>query len=537
MGGGLSGLTLALHLRQSLPEASIMVLERHRHPVPHAIHKVGESSVEIAADYFAKVLGLEEHLRKDQLKKFGFRFFFSDGREDIDQVLELGASRFLSAPSYQIDRGIFENHLGVIARERGIEFLDGSAIRDFDLGEDGAAHQVRFERDGQHSVTARWLVDACGRAGLIKRRLGLGRDNGHHATAVWFRVGARIDVNDWSTCEDWLDRCAPRSRWLSTNHLVGEGYWVWLIPLASGSHSVGIVADARLHPTETLNSFDKAMAWLHRRQPRLARDLEGKRAQLQDFRWLKDVSYGCTRVFDGRRRWALTGESGAFLDPFYSPGSDFIAIANTYICSLIARDHRGETAERLARIYERYYLSFYESTLLLYRDQYGLFGDPEVLPVKVMWDYTYYWGILCQLFFQRRLTDVSALSRVSDVLGTTRALNEAIQHLLREWSRRGGREHRPGLIDQAAMPWFAELNRGLTDTLDADQFIERMRTSGQLLNALAREIVDLARARQPDIATAAVERLLSGDSCTAGLLEGVHWRASSRVSERVPARS
>jgi hypothetical protein len=38
------------------------------------------------------------------------------------------------------------------------------------------------------------------------------------------------------------------------------------------------------------------------------------------------------------RRWALTGEAGLFLDPFYSPGTDFIAISNTYITELVARD-------------------------------------------------------------------------------------------------------------------------------------------------------------------------------------------------------
>jgi hypothetical protein len=81
-----------------------VVVERRRHPVPAATHKVGESSVEIAANYFDTVLGLEEHLVGDQLKKFGFRFFFSEGRRDIDSVLELGASTFLSTPSYQLDR-------------------------------------------------------------------------------------------------------------------------------------------------------------------------------------------------------------------------------------------------------------------------------------------------------------------------------------------------------------------------------------------------------------------------------------------------
>lgn len=79
LGGGLAGLTLSIQLRQNFPSLRVLVLERRRHPVPEAAHKVGESSVEIGAHYFDTVLGLREHLEKHQLKKFGFRFFFSEG--------------------------------------------------------------------------------------------------------------------------------------------------------------------------------------------------------------------------------------------------------------------------------------------------------------------------------------------------------------------------------------------------------------------------------------------------------------------------
>ena len=108
MGGGLAGLSLSLQLKQRLPGLRVLVVERRAHPVPQATHKIGESTVEIAANYFDTVLGLKDHLVSKQLKKFGFRFFFSDGREDLDRVTEIGASRYLSTPSYQIDRGIFE---------------------------------------------------------------------------------------------------------------------------------------------------------------------------------------------------------------------------------------------------------------------------------------------------------------------------------------------------------------------------------------------------------------------------------------------
>ena len=112
LGGGLAGLTLAIQLLQATPALRVLVLERRRHPLPAATHKVGESTVEIGANYLDSVLGLKDHLQQSQLKKFGFRFFFSEGRSDIDQVLELGASSYLPTPAYQLDRGILENDLG-----------------------------------------------------------------------------------------------------------------------------------------------------------------------------------------------------------------------------------------------------------------------------------------------------------------------------------------------------------------------------------------------------------------------------------------
>lgn len=508
LGGGLAGLTLAIQLRRQLPALSLRIIERRRHPVPLAAHKVGESSVEIGANYFDTVLGLADHLQSRQLRKFGFRFFFSDHRDDLDQVTEVGASRYLSTPSYQLDRGVFENFLGEHARELGMEFLDGAVVRGFDIGAEGGEHCVRYERDGeQHEVRSRWLIDASGRAGLIKRKLGLQQDNAHQANAVWFRIGDRIDVGQWSSDAAWLTRCDPPHRWLSTNHLCGAGYWAWLIPLSSGSHSVGIVCDARAHPLETMNTFEKALAWLHRHQPRLARELEGKQHLLQDFCFLRDFSYGCKQVFSGDR-WALTGEAGVFLDPFYSPGSDFIGIGNTYITDLIARDLQGELINGRAHVYQQLYFSFYESTLALYTDQYAMFGDPEVLPVKVIWDYSYYWGVLCQLFFQRRLTDLNSLGRLSGHLNHSRALNCAMQKFLREWSRLSKRRNVAVLLDQAALPWFAELNRGLRDRLDEQAFRARMIEYTGLLGSLAREIIERGCGEHPTLDAAELRQLL-----------------------------
>ncbi|MCW5664891.1 MAG: NAD(P)/FAD-dependent oxidoreductase [Piscinibacter sp.] len=509
MGGGLAGLTLALQLRRRDPALDVLVIERRSHPVPVACHKVGESSVEIGAHYFEQVLGLKQHLDDQQLRKFGFRFFFSEGERDIARVTELGASRPLPTPSYQIDRGVFENFLAEECRRQGVGFVDGALIRQLTLGEDDAPHVVDWQRPGAplQRSRARWVIDACGRAGLIKRQLGLARENAHGCHAVWFRIRERIRIDDWSADPAWRARCVTPTRWLSTNHLVGAGYWVWLIPLSSGSHSVGIVADPRFHPLESMNTFDKAMDWLRQYQPALYADLEGKRDALQDFAFLRRFSYDCTQVFSAQR-WALAGEAGRFLDPFYSPGSDFIAIGNTYITELVMRDRAGQPLAAHVQIYEQIFRSFYDSTLALYTDQYGLFGDPEVLPTKVIWDYTYYWSVLAPLFFQQRLGDLATLSHLREVLMQCKRLNAAVQDFLRAWGEASPRRNRPVMLDQASAPWFVELNRGLRDPLDAEAFRARVRTLAGQLQSLAAQIVQRATREHPQLDASALRALL-----------------------------
>jgi flavin-dependent dehydrogenase len=508
LGGGLAGLTLALQLRARAPALSITVIERNRFPVPAAAHKVGESTVEIGADYLANVIGLREHLRTAHLKKFGFRFFFSEGREEIDAVTELGASDYLSTPGYQIDRGALENHLAQRVADEGIELLSGSTVREVDLAQD-REHQVTFDLAGAtHTLNAHWVVDASGRAGLLRRKLDLATDNGHYANAVWFRLKSPIRVDDWSADAAWQARCVRPERWLSTNHLIGPGYWAWLIPLAGGAHSVGIVADAAMHPLREMNSFERALEWLGRHQPRLAESVTAARGDLLDFAALRHFSYGCRRVFSPQR-WALTGEAGLFLDPFYSPGTDFIAIANTYVTDLIARDRDGESIGMLADIYEKFFLSFYESTLDLYRGQYRMFGHAEAMPVKVFWDYSYYWGVLALLYFQRRLTDVSFIASLKSELTCLQAVNREVQLLLRAWAEASPSRNPAQIIDQASLPWFAELNRSLGDTLDKASAKNRLRENHALLIVLASEILERIRPEVPASACESLENLLS----------------------------
>ncbi|WIG54421.1 MAG: Halogenase [Rhodanobacteraceae bacterium] len=498
LGGGLAGLTLALQLHDRCPQLAIRVLERRHHPVPTTAHKVGESTVEIGAHYFADTLGLREHLDTAQVRKFGFRFFFSEGRADLDRCPELGISRVFPTPTWQIERGAFENFLGREVERRGIEFMQGASVRAIETGTPHVVHATQGGATQTHC--ARWLIDASGRAGLLRRQLGIEEDNGHHIGAAWMRVDARLHLDHWCGDPAWRERCDPQERWRSTNHLCGPGYWVWLIPLASGAHSIGIVADSAMHPLETFNSFERALAWLDKHQPALARELDARRDALLDFAFLRKVSYGCSQVFSADR-WALTGEAALFLDPFYSPGSDFIAIGNTYITELIARDFAGRMDARTAQHFQQVFLSFYRNMLELYRGQYALFGNARVMSAKVLWDYAYYWGVLCPLVIGGRLTDLALFSELSAEMLAAESLNLRVQALLRDWHASGGACAAPGWMDQQQLAWFARLNARLRDTLDDASIRARLRENIQLLHALAGALAEAAARDAPKLAT------------------------------------
>jgi hypothetical protein len=217
-----------------------------------------------------------------------------------------------------------------------------------------------------------------------------------------------------------------------------------------------------------------------------------------------------------------------FLDPFYSPGSDFIAIGNTYITELIAKDLAGEAIGPYARIYEQFYFSFYRSTLALYTNQYPMFGDPEVMPVKVIWDYTYYWGVLCQLFFQHRLTDLTMLTRLREELTLTMELNEVVQRFLREWAKVSAQRNSAVMLDQARLDWFAELNRGLRDELDDAGFKARIRENTALLKTLSAEIASTALAAHPQLDASEIRRLI-GDRAAGGATQSLLFLEYARA--------
>ena len=434
-GGGLAGLTLARQVRLELPEVTVAVIDRLASPLPEAAFKVGESSNELGTYYYGHILELDNYFRQRHLFKLGLRFFFGDARGPLEARPETGPDLFPPVPCYQIDRGRLENDLRQMVGAMGVELIENTTVAEVIVQEGDENHTVKCRRKDNgaaFSLTGRWVVDASGRRRLLQTKLGLKRANGHRASAAWWRYAERVDVDDVAATADheWHRRNVE-ARYYSTNHLMGRGYWVWLIPLGSGATSVGIVTDEECHPQRSYGqSYPQALAWLHEHEPvlwKFIRDLEPL-----DFHSLKEYSYGSAQVFS-HRRWACVGEAGFFLDPLYSVGSDFIAIGNTITVEMIRRDRAGELTEEAVSIFNRLVLDIlYPIFRDYYRGTYPAFGHAQIFTAKLAWDTAIYWAWMYQLFVQGLVRQPTA--DLFPLGERYRDLNARVQQLFIDWS-------------------------------------------------------------------------------------------------------
>lgn len=485
MGGGLAGLTLALQLKRARPETSVLVAEKRRGPAPEAAFKVGESTSEVAGHYLREVLDLRDHIETSQLRKLGLRFFFSAGdNSNIAERVELATPANPNVFLYQLDRGRLENELWTRAGQHGAHLAAGCRVSEVELSQDG--HTITLLIDEEPAeVKARWVVDATGRSSLLKRKLGLEKRNDHDVNAAWFRLAGGLDVEEWSTDPEWLGRMArPGIRKHSTIHLTGEGYWVWLIQLHSGPISIGVCADPRFHPFERINEFDRLLDWFREYEPQLAATVESRRDEVMDFLVVEDLSYGCERVYSPDR-WCLTGEAGAFADPLYSPGSDFIAYGNTFITDLVSRDLNGEDGEDVEDRLEFYNFMYFrtlELAMQLYQGQYELFGNPQAMVAKVLLNSVAYFSNPVIWFTHGKFVEPEFISEVVPTMHYAR-VQERMEALFRQWHQLGTRQW-TGMSVTEFQP-YRERHADVTRTFDDEELRARLRENNQILLALA----------------------------------------------------
>src|SRR6185436_10761507 len=153
-------------------------------------------------------------------------------------------------------------------------------------------------------VRCRWIVDASGVTSLLARQNGWFRPNdAHPTTAVWARWK---NVKDWDGLEfaekypEWARACHG-IRGTATNHLTGDGWWAWCIPLKGGDVSIGAVFDQRLVRWPDGGSLGDRLKTFLSQNP-VGRELLADAVPIEgDVHWRKNLAYYSTTIAgDGR---------------------------------------------------------------------------------------------------------------------------------------------------------------------------------------------------------------------------------------------
>ncbi len=404
VGGAFSGSATALLLKRDSPGLRVALIE----PKPVFDRKVGESVIELGSWFLTRKLGLDRHLATKHLPKYGQRYWFhNDHVHTLADASELGNFYQSSLPSYHVDRAVLDEHVHALAVQAGVDDLRPSRVVDVELNR-GASSRLTLEgASGRELIGARFIVDATGRTAWMARRLGhVHAMPEHPVRSVWARYRNLRDFDgDWLAARDASRGPGPSgrcgvgcSRSLSTNHLTGPGWWVWVIPLPGGDTSVGVVWDERLFalpPGRNLGEqFDAFLA----SRPSGRELVAGATRVEDDLHALKALPYRVAQVAgDG---WAAVGDAAGFIDPFYSPGLDWAALTVTKTVDLIGRvlKHGGAgpaAAEALARHNREFTVGFSRWFEALYLDKYYVIGDAELMEIALRVEVSlYYLGIL-----------------------------------------------------------------------------------------------------------------------------------------------
>lgn len=434
-GGGLAGCLLARQLRRTLPELSVLLVERDT----ERGYKVGESTVEIAAHYLICRHGLSAYLYQEMLPKNGLRFFFDNAERNLEltEMSEIGINGLPPYPSFQLDRARFERDLLVMNEKLGVDVRIGATVKNVVLGKGGEKHTFDVEHDGvTTSFRARWVADATGRESLIARQLGLRLpEKSHRIAASWGRFTNIGDMDDVDAPE-WRARARNTARFLSTNHFSYPGYWIWFIPLNRWVTSVGVVQEAKSWDVKR-HKLDGLMAFMreHRAPAQLL-----EKAEAIDVAAFAQLAFRTKQYFSADR-WGLVGDASAFTDPFYSPGSDFIATANDFMTDLIGRDVRGEDLEEPVELFDSFMQFRLDTTMVVYDQLYPTFGSYELFRAKAFFDTGIYYNLLFDSFAQNQHLDVRWLRTM---LRRRRAALEMMTSVGRSFALAGEEMHRRG---------------------------------------------------------------------------------------------
>jgi len=394
MGGAFSGASSAVLLKRQFPDLRVLIIER----TETFSRKVGESTSEVAGCFLTRVLRIGMHLNTKHVTKHGLRMWFhNDSDSAPGRSTELGPAFQGRLPTFQLNRITLDAELLRIAAALGCEVVRPATIKEFALG-GIAKNSITYQSDDgeARTITAGWLIDASGKAAKIAKMRKTWRSlaEDHPTSSMWtrFRNVTYLDSEEGMQQLEGVSPTVLAQRGFATNHLMGFGWWCWIIPLDSGEVSVGITWDSRLFTPPGGGTMSERLKEHLLKHPVGRVMFESAEAVEDDNQYYKSLAYWSDEVTG--EGWTAVGDACGFMDPLYSQGLDYCAHSVYGSFALLRGYYSGECVrEAIALRNKEFKRSYFDWFNALYKDKYWYLGDAELMHAAFLMDIgTYFIG-------------------------------------------------------------------------------------------------------------------------------------------------
>lgn len=354
IGGGPSGSSYAMSLARR--GYSVLLLEREQFPRFH----IGESLLTYTADVLDQLGMLDRMTKAGFVTKRGIELTGTEGTFRRLALNKIGHG--LRGWTIHVERSEFDKILLDAAAETpGVTVLQKARVtRLLQSGE--RVSGVRYAHDGkEQDCTARFVIDASGRAGVIARGLNLRKTDNELKMAAIFKHLGGLDESKNPATEGDIQL-----------GLHGDG-WLWAIPIRPGTISIGCMAPAEiLRASRPEDVYNEHLA----RIPRIRQRIEGTTV-VRELTGENNFEYHCDTL--AGPGYFIIGDAGCFTDPVFSGGvllaltTGRRAAEETVMC-LTGETGEAEAAERYQNFFKTGYETYYRLIRAVYDNRYASGG-------------------------------------------------------------------------------------------------------------------------------------------------------------------
>ena len=330
VGGGPGGSTAATMLAKA--GKKVLLLEKERFPRFH----IGESLLPYNNRIF-EAMGILPKLEKEGFPlKYGAQFHLGNASKALKLIFRNGCfTKYIK--SFQVERSVFDHLLLKHAAESGAQVREGWTVNGFSNRDGEVSVRARDETGIAHTLSARFLVDASGRANLTGNQEGLRVIHPTLKKLAIFGHFEGVMLDEGTAAGD-------------TVIIRLEDKWFWIIPISSTKTSVGCVMEqsefvnAKKTPLEMFEAIWKSSAAMRSR-------MENSKP-VNQIQTTSDFSYYNKRLIGPRL--LRVGDAAGFMDPIFSAGVYLAMYSGKYAADAIVKSlNAGDDGQKRFEQYEK----------------------------------------------------------------------------------------------------------------------------------------------------------------------------------------